>query len=173
MDLTGLFSTTAETDGNDKRARGELHVTKIILDWEMAYAKNYRIGGRIAPLPPPKDNGTGLRNKGGDDAGWCVLYDGASDDDGDANADKTHNNNNYPRRSVREYGQSPGVKETLPLHIVHTIDWAEENDDRDDESKKGVENCRALRYLRLFIRTPVRGWGVSLWEVEVFGTVVG
>jgi len=112
-------------------------------------------------------------HKESDDGEWCVLYDGALDDIDTVKI--------QPRRSVQENGQSPGVKQKLPLHIVHTIDWVEKlddgaesgvNNDHGRKSKEVGKSCHILRYLRIFIRKPARGWGVSLWEVDVFGTVM-
>lgn len=138
--------------------RGVVRVAKIVLDWETAYASNYRIEGR---LDPPPENDVGSRRDDEVDR-WCVLYDGAPDNEGHA----------YPPRAVRQYGQSPGVKlkRRLPLHIVHTIEWTETPDGGGGAGE--ATRCRTLRYLRVFVREPARGWGVSLWEVDVFGRVV-
>lgn len=156
LDFTGLFS-----DEN----LGAVRVTKVILDWETAYASNYRIEGRLAP-PPEHDLGV---QSGDEDGEWCVLYDGAPAGHGSP----ANENDAYPPRTVREYGQSPGVKRKLPLHVVHTIEWPETADgDNGGITEGGAANCRTLRYLRVFVRKPARGWGVSLWEVDVFGRVV-
>jgi hypothetical protein len=32
-----------------------------------------------------------------------------------------------------------------------------------------INKCRKLRYLRVYINKPARGWGVSLWQVDVYG----
>ena len=136
MDFTALSST--------------VYITKIILDWETAFATDYVIESRITP--PPKTH-----EKGNIDDGWCTLYDGA--------IDNNDNNQQNGHRSVNEYGQSPGVKQKLPLHIIHTIDWTPVSG-----SGKAEQNCHTLKYLRIFIRKPGRGWGVSLWQVDVFGT---
>jgi len=155
------------------------HITKVVLDWETAYAENYRVEGRLTPpTTTATNNEKGLSkvsdvDDDDDDGEWCVLYDGALDNnDGNNAIHKGHTNSIYPHRSVEEHGQSPGVKQKLPLHIIHTIDWSSEQV-VEDKSKEGVKNCRILRYLRVFVRKPARGWGVSLWEVDVFGTVVG
>jgi hypothetical protein len=124
---------------------GAVYVTKVVLDWETAYAKDYRIETRMdAPTGEKDDN-------------WCILYDGSLDSD-------EGSSKQYPHRQVEEYGQSPGVKQKLPLHIIHTIFWEEDVLQIDDKSK-----CRTMRNLRIFIRKPARGWGVSLWQVDVYG----
>jgi hypothetical protein len=58
----------------------------------------------------------------------------------------------------------------MPLHVVHTIDWTTTAEARDEDFD-GDGRCRRLRYLRVYIRRPARGWGVSLWQVDVFGVV--
>lgn len=89
-----------------------------------------------------------LRNKlDDDDAGWTVIFDGSKDHD-------------CQFRSVKKSGQSPGVKYEMPLHVVHTIELTQV-----DEMIKEME----FRYLRVYIVKPAAGWGVSLWQVDVFG----
>ena len=58
-------------------------------------------------------------------------------------------------RSKRESGQSPGVKFKTPLHVIHTI--------------YPLKVKRPLRYLRLLILKSAMGWGVSLWQLDVYG----
>ena len=75
---------------------------------------------------------------------WKRLYNGKSGND---------------RRLLRrqqESGQSPGVSYKLPLHITHSIDLSRSED-------------IYFRYLRLLIERPAAGWGVSLWQVDVYG----
>jgi hypothetical protein len=137
----------------------EVYITKIVLDWETAYAKDYRIEGRTTP--PPKNE------MGNNDDGWCILYDGKLEEDDKHDMSIVH-------RTVEEYGQSPGVKQKLPLHIVHTIEWTPKLDEKEAlTSTQGDDhNCHKVKYLRVFIRKPARGWGVSLWQVDVFGTLI-
>lgn len=59
------------------------------------------------------------------------------------------------RRTISETGQSPGVNTKTPLHVVHTISIR-------DHTKK-------LRRFRIWIRSSARGWGVSLWQVKLYG----
>ena len=113
-----------------------IHVTKILIDWEAAFAKNYRIEGMTMK---------GENNQSGSDDSWCQLYDG-------------NNKSHDLRRTVKEHGQSPGVKFKTPLHIVHTI-----------HLEDAPMDCPHLRYLRVFINKPARGWGVSIWELDVYG----
>jgi len=133
----------------------EVYITKIVLDWETAYAKDYIVEGRTTP--PPKNE------VGSMDDGWCTLYDGA--------LEEYNKHDSIIHRTVEEYGQSPGVKQKLPLHIVHTIEWTPKLDEK--EATQGNEHiCHKMKYLRVFIRKPARGWGVSLWQVDVFGALV-
>ena len=58
-------------------------------------------------------------------------------------------------RQVEEHGQSPGVKKKTPLHVVHTINEMNHN--------------WPIKYLRIGILNSAMGWGVSLWQVDVYG----
>ena len=130
-----------------------VYLTKVVLDWETAFASDYRIESRVDPFT----------SFGGLEDDWCVLYDGGKEIE--RQKSNTGGSHPYPHLSIVEYGQSPGVKEKLPLHIIHTIDWS--------ENSSGVvipsDRCHAMRYLRIFIRKSARGWGVSLWQVDAFG----
>jgi hypothetical protein len=102
----------------------QIQVTKIVLDWEAAFAKDYRVECKNV-----KENE------------WTVLYDG-----GDPLQES--------KRNVEEFGQSPGVKTKTPLHVVHTI---------------SALTVDPFQVLRIYIRKPAHGWGVSLWKVNVYG----
>lgn len=107
-------------------------VDSIRLDWETAYASEYRIEGSMQPIITDSDV----------DQAWA-LFDASNPDD-------------QSRRTEEKTGQSPGVKETMPLHVVHTI--------------HSVSNGhRPVRYLRLHILKSATGWGVSLWQFDVLG----
>lgn len=106
-----------------------INVSKVVIDWEAAYAKFYRLEGKQT-----------------DHGNWCILYDG-------------NDNSEEFRRKVKETGQSPGVKFKMPLHVIHTIDLHDISD-----------KCPSLRYLRLFINKSEMGWGVSIWQFDVYGT---
>lgn len=116
-----------------------IHVTKVLIDWEAAFAKNYRIEGAQTIETHSKINAS--------ESEWCVLFDGNDD-------------SQKKKRVVEEYGQSPGVKFKMPLHITHTIHL--------EDAATGM-SCPPLRYLRVFINKPGRGWGVSIWELDVYG----
>jgi hypothetical protein len=80
----------------------------------------------------------------------------------------------------------PGVKRKMLLHVVHSIDFWDmahndasasdgggtvviDDHDHDDDGR----GCRKLRYLCVYIRRPARGWGVLLWQADVYGAVLG
>ena len=69
---------------------------RVVLDWEAAYAKDYRI--EVAAT-----------KKDADADKWTLLHDNA-------------NELNDWRRKESTSGQSPGVTYTMPLHVVHAID---------------------------------------------------
>lgn len=56
---------------------------------------------------------------------------------------------------VERAGQSPGVKTKTPLHVIHTL--------------HPLQSSKPFRYLRLYILGSAMGWGVSLWQFDVFG----
>jgi hypothetical protein len=76
-----------------------------------------------------------------DQQDWHVVFDSHVDSD---------------RRTSTESGQSPGVTSKTPLHIVHTVTV--------------LDHVVPFKYLRVYIRKSAMGWGVSLWQVDVYGT---
>jgi hypothetical protein len=122
---------------------------RIVLDWETAYADEYVLEASLEPI---SDDSVGDRNDNhpGVETTW-VLFDGRKKQDVTT------------MRSVTESGRSPGVKEPRPLHVVHDIRLQPKNKDGHDVSHK------AFRFLRLHILKSVTGWGVSLWQFDVYG----
>jgi hypothetical protein len=112
--------------------------SKIVLDWEAAYADVYMITASL--VAPITDKAFQTDDKTYIDDTWD-LFDGRRAD-------------NDVERIVKTSGQSPGVKTKTPLHVVHTI---------------AVDNKRPFRYLRIYIMQPAMGWGVSLWQVDLYG----
>lgn len=84
-----------------------------------------------------------IKVKSLEDDEWKILFDG-------------RNPKNKLLRAVNQSGQSPGVKFKLPLHIVHSIDLSR---------SKSV----GFRFLQIYIVKPAAGWGVSLWQVDIYG----
>ena len=103
---------------------------RAIVDWETAYANDYRIQVRTNA-----------------EEAWIILYDGTSESD----------RRRFLTRS--ETGQSPGVKAKRPLHILHDIDI----------SRGATTMSLPFRFLQLYIDRPAAGWGVSVWQLDIFG----
>ena len=87
-------------------------------------------------------------NVKGTDA-WFPLFD-------------TRNTATLSRRTKREWGQSPGVESKVSLHIVHDLDTRPNNSGR----------AEPIRWVRLTMRKPAMGWGVSLWQISLWGHCV-
>ena len=60
---------------------------------------------------------------------------------------------------VSQWGQSPGVTFPTPLHVLHNITLED-------------GTAAAAAQLRLMIYTSATGWGVSLWQVQIYGYYV-
>ena len=112
--------------------------SKLVLDWEAAYADVYMITASL--VAPIADKALQTDDKTSNDDFWD-LFDGRSAD-------------TDVKRTVETSGQSPGVKTKTPLHVVHTIP---------------IDNKRPFRYLRIYIMKPAMGWGVSMWQVDLYG----
>jgi hypothetical protein len=122
------------------------HLTKVVVDWEAAYSNDYRVEvSRTNTAVATTSSETDIGEDHSDD--WCVLYDAKK---------KQH----ASARLVEQYGQSPGVKKKTPLHVLHTIDL---------EGTQMQSNCASFRYLRIYINNSPTGWGVSIWELDVYG----
>jgi hypothetical protein len=59
---------------------------------------------------------------------------------------------------VQELGQSPGVQTKTPLHVVHSIGPLVQR-----------PTATWTRSVRIWIRRSVTGWGVSLWQIQLYG----
>lgn len=61
-------------------------------------------------------------------------------------------------RHSKSFGQSPGVKQNLPLHIIHEI------------TCQAIDTSVKVDEIRLIVRKPFHpSWGVSLWRFQAFG----
>lgn len=116
---------------------------KIVLDWETAYADEYVLEASSEPIVEAKNKDL--------EQVW-TLFDGRIQKDV------------AEMRSVTESGRSPGVEEKRPLHIVHEIQLSKSTNATINEVKH-----KPIRYLRLHILKSVTGWGVSLWQFDVYG----
>ena len=122
----------------------EVVVDRIVLDWETAYADEYILEGSSEPI---------TNDKAKDQTKVWTLFDGRR-----KKADAAD------MRSVSESGRSPGVAEKRPLHVVHDIQLSNSKNNNISEVKH-----KPIRYLRLHILKSVTGWGVSLWQFDVYG----
>jgi hypothetical protein len=133
-------------------------ITSIILDWETAYSDDYVIHGLLRDDGNEKDRNTINNNSGGgggeaSDKSMIPFY--------DSRQKKNDATMFFPALvKTRSYGQSPGVKQKLPLHVIHEIEFSMK------------PPTPVLRGILLTIRSPFhRGWGVSLWSIQVYGMV--
>ena len=149
-----------------------VRVQSVVLDWETAYALDYVLYGRL-----------------NENEEWKMIYDGGTDIEKsgyicDDLSDFVINVrliwfllHRKGRRRSEKTGQSPGVKSIMPLHVVHYLNWTftngsggnpgSRNDNESSYSKNGE-----LRFLKLFIKKPAVGWGVSLWQFDVYGSIL-
>mmetsp|Transcript_2751 Transcript_2751/g.8078 ORF Transcript_2751/g.8078 Transcript_2751/m.8078 type:complete len:211 (-) Transcript_2751:61-693(-) len=67
-------------------------------------------------------------------------------------------------------GKSPGVKKDMPLHYVHNVTLKERLS--PEAIKFGIhEEPKRIDAIRIVIRSSDHGWGVSLWQVDIYGIV--
>lgn len=123
-------------------------VDYIRLDWETAYASDYRIEGSMKRI----DNDDGAKEQ-------SVIKVGRREDDIWTLFD-TSSPEHLVRRTEEKTGQSPGVKQKMPLHVIHTIQCSVSNHSQSQHP---------MRFLRLHILKSATGWGVSLWQFDVMG----
>ena len=124
--------------------------SRIILDWETSFSNDYRIVGSCCSQHEKVPSTT------------VVLYDTAQEQRSKNAAAPPP----PPHRTTRSWGQSPGVKQKLPLHVMDTIDLV--------ASSHSIRHKDAFDRIWLDIRTPFhKSWGVSLWSIQVFGTLDG
>jgi hypothetical protein len=121
-------------------------ITKVELDWEAAYADSYELAVRTSngsTIGGAADNNS---DKGSAVSSWKTVY---------LSNDSTTKYYHKNQRRIRQWGQSPGVKTKTPLHVLHEIDI--------------IPPVQAVSSLRLLIVKSVTGWGISLWQIKVFG----
>ena len=135
-----------------KDVGGGVVADKIVLDWETAYADKYVLEASLEPFGNGNEHDSVGNGKQQQQGTVWTLFDGR--------------NPGHARdmKSVSESGQSPGVEEKRPLHVVHEIRLSAAT----DEAVRAVRR-RPFRYLRLHILKSKTGWGVSLWQFDVYG----
>ena len=148
----GQHTANAAVSSSSLQQPHLIRPTSIVLDWEAAYAQDYVLQASAThPLTGHPDH------QPSDGTVW-TLFDGRQASQ---------------RRQFltkRETGQSPGVKQPTPLHVIHTIQLlVATNNNTSPATTITTQSSRPLRYLRLFILKSARGWGVSLWQFDVYG----
>ena len=124
------------------RLRGLSTVLRARLDWEAAYCDDYAI---------QVSEGNVLTDSPGS---WQTLWEGGGGGGGGGNSAS------LKRRTSRKSGVSPGAA-SEPLHVVHDVDL------------RGVQGAgqrpSTARWVRILMRKPAHGWGVSLWQLSLWG----
>ena len=115
-------------------------IQSLVLDWEAAYANDYKV--QILPEGGTDNN-----------SDWQTIYDGE-----DPAQTST-------LLKVQELGQSPGVKTKTPLHVVHSIGPLVPRTTTVGTATVST----STRSVRIWIRRSVTGWGVSLWQIQLYG----
>jgi hypothetical protein len=118
-----------------------ISLQSLVLDWEAAYATDYRV--QILPLLPDEKQQQQVQQKGDDNDNWQTIFDGSDPDQ------------TSTLLTVKESGQSPGVDTKTPLHVVHSIG--------------PLRSDKWTRSVRIWIRRSVTGWGVSLYQIQLYG----
>jgi hypothetical protein len=121
-------------------------IVRIVLDWEAAYADRYDLQIQLS-------NQT-----------WHTIVQSplhlAPPPQQNA-LDRTVVPTNKPTIRVWTYGQSPGVTSVTPLHVVHDIELP--------TIPSSAQPLLPTSSLRLMIYESATGWGVSLWQIQVYG----
>jgi hypothetical protein len=121
-----------------------VRIDEVILDWEAAYADEYLLFASLNDMHDITTTSATTTVNGDNDGAIWTLFD----------ATNPHQRDHM--LSKKELGQSPGTETYMPLHVVHTIDK--------------ISSPRYGRFLKLWIRKQgVHGWGVSLWQIDVYG----
>jgi hypothetical protein len=117
------------------------HISRVVLDWEAAYSDNYEI-----QVSRNSDAAQTTGNSSSSRIVWETIFSAPNPD----------------AMIVTQFGQSPGVSEPTPLHVVHDI--------RESNSLTLFRSTEvATNKIRLLIKKSTTGWGVSLWQIQVYG----
>jgi hypothetical protein len=166
--------------GNDNGGSGGT-ITSIILDWETAYSDDYRIDGLVRVWPPVLPGQPDTVNGAADEQQKAARMMMIPLFDSKQQQQKNDNSNNFKTRS---YGQSPGVPQKLPLHIIHEIDMTTMTTGSSSTTIATTTRTTGTTQrtpppppmvcygILLSIRSPFhKGWGVSLWSIQVYGMI--
>jgi hypothetical protein len=139
----------------------EVVVKRIVLDWEAAYSDNYDIQiwnetteqwVSIFTMRPSRTNVKKQHPQGDKTTTPLSSF--------DITGGVVH---------ATEWGQSPGVTFPTPLHIIHDITL---DDHHIAPSTEIHSKSAASSKMQLLIHTSATGWGVSLWQIQVYGNYV-
>lgn len=133
-------------------------ITRIVLDWETAYADQYDLqtlnGVEVSKSRFRMDSSSTTSS-------WMTLVQSPM-------ANDSTSNNNY-KIGVTHSGQSPGVQFVTPLHIVHDIQPSSSSQAVLTDAGSSSGESSSTSSLRLVIHKSATGWGVSLWQIQVYG----
>jgi len=117
----------------------QVEIHSLTLDWEAAFADQYDVQVWRNLTTGNQDDREYGNHRS--DKNWMTVWTAPRD-----------------ILRVQTSGHSPGVKDPkVPLHVVHTL---------AAQQRQPVPTTA----LRILIRQPsVTGWGVSLWQVQVYG----
>ena len=128
------------------RLAGLSTVQRARLDWEAAYCDDYAL---------QLSEGNVVEDKPGR---WVTLWDSRRATDA-------------ARRVSHSSGTSPGAKGE-PLHVVHDLDLRSMPDGDPAAGAPPPPKPAVGRFVRILMRKPAHGWGVSLWQVSLWGECV-
>jgi hypothetical protein len=132
-------------------------VVSARLDWETAYSDRYELQA-LAGDPDLEqegaDAGPGSSHQRREDPSWTPLFSAPSD-----------------QIRVTRTGRSPGVtKVPMPLHVIHEFEVTAAAKP-SEFSADAPPSLLPTRAVRLLVRGSATGWGVSLWRIELYGTL--
>ena len=159
---SAVFDTrpTETTRNTQQKGRSSVTIERIVLDWETAYADEYILEGALDPLPPI----TNTKSRNATSKIWTIFDSRTKQQKhGESSSAGSVATSSMATRTITESGFSPGVAAKLPLHYVHDISL---------EDAPGAQHHTPIRYVRLRILHSATGWGVSLWQFDVYGSRV-
>ena len=138
----------------------EVFINRIVLDWEAAYSDDYDIQIWFEPIEQWVSIFTMRPVK-------AILKKRLQRNDDNSTTSSGKFDVNGGVVTTTEWGQSPGVTFPTPLHILHDITLDAPMAPSAQLNRKTISSK-----MRLVIHTSATGWGVSLWQVQVYGHYV-
>jgi hypothetical protein len=158
-------------------------IQRIVLDWEAAYSDNYD----IQILNSLTTDVKGVNEEGEESGPWRTIFTMrpflSTNQVGTGKVRKKSSSQVTTTGgtvTISEWGQSPGVTFPTPLHVCHTIALStnknrSNNNNNNNNSSQPSSSSGHYSFpsssskLRIMIYTSATGWGVSLWQVQVYG----